>query len=153
MHNRSVWYPQAVYDAFPDCTRCGGKNDTQYNAAPNKEWCTQCNFWGEIARLVKEDEASRKLSGASSQYPRVEGRCYTIGIHDPDTYPGEPKGFGGRAFRIRFDDMSDNLVTTSNLWYRGEVPEDWKELLYDNAVFVEYDWHGNEIINGRELTS
>jgi hypothetical protein len=83
-------------------------------------------FWDQKV-AVRDDPAS----------VRIRGHHYHIG---PETggvwrkYPGR-RGFNGRKFTIRFFD--GRIVTTTNLWGQGRIPESHRERLPDNAEFVE----------------
>jgi len=78
---------------------------------------------------------------------RAHGKAYTIGPEDP-TVRHYMRGFGGAWFGIRFAD--GRQVESTNLWYRGEVPEEYQAELPDNAVFLnrqgkELDRNGNVV--------
>ena len=60
----------------------------------------------------------------------ADGHAYSIGsAHD------NPKGFGGTLWRIQFHD--GRIVRTDSLWHLGDVPDDWREQLPDNATLKE----------------
>lgn len=58
----------------------------------------------------------------------IAGGCaYSIGSeHD------NPKGFGGRPWKIWFLDGRTRITTS--LWHLGEIPDEWRETLKDNAI-------------------
>jgi len=61
----------------------------------------------------------------------INGVHYRIG-------KGMSGGFGGRRFDIRM--LADGrVVETRNLWFQGPIPPKWRELLPDNAEFVNPD--------------
>lgn len=80
--------------------------------------CFHRHFWNEIVR-TKE------------QHIFINGECYTDG-GDEITFLNL-MGFGGRKFYIQFH--SGEILETNNLWYRGTVPDEYKEKLKDNAIF------------------
>lgn len=43
-------------------------------------------------------------------------------------------GHGGAEYNIKMNDGTE--IFTNNLWYIGDVPENHKEILKDNAVFL-----------------
>lgn len=63
----------------------------------------------------------------------IDGHHYVIGPENADGM----RGFGGDKFIIHFKDGKE--VITTNLWYQGEIPEEYKQLFYDNADF-DYKW-------------
>lgn len=71
---------------------------------------------------------------------RVHGKVSHIGPEDP-TIPHYMRGHGGGWYGIRFFDGRE--VESTNLWEQGEIPEEYKDELPDNAVFVDRE--------GREL--
>lgn len=82
----------------------------------------QIDFWNR-ARAFARDEPQRSV--------RIRGNHYTIW---PENDTGA-RGFGGRPFTIRF--LSDgHTVRTTNLWYQGAIPAQYREALPDNAEFI-----------------
>lgn len=65
---------------------------------------------------------------------RVNGVQYWLGDDDP-TEPARWKGFGGAMWRIRRIPSGEEFVT-HDLWLSGDIPEDLKEQLPDNAEFI-----------------
>ena len=63
----------------------------------------------------------------------IKGEHYTIGN---EKEKGGFRGFGGRKFIINFFD--GRIVETTNLWYQGVIPEDFKDSLPDNAQFINW---------------
>lgn len=82
------------------------------------------NFWqGHYEQALKDPK----------HHPVINGVKYYI---DPDESDAAGfKGFGGRKFKIRFNDGTE--VTTRNLWHNGEVPDEWRDKLPDTAEFVK----------------
>jgi hypothetical protein len=92
------------------------------------ERAVHLRHWGEL--IAKRDDPDQL---------RVYGKAYTIG---PEAnLPYYMKGHAGAWFGIRFNDGRE--VETTNLWFRGDVPEEYKEDLPDNAVF--FDRKGREL--------
>ena len=60
---------------------------------------------------------------------RIDGEHYMIA---PENW--KSKGFGGAEHRIRFDD--GRVVTTTNLWHQGEIPNEYRDRLPNNAHWV-----------------
>jgi len=76
------------------------------------------------------------------------GQCYCDGgeVKNPDQHPF--LGCAGRRFWIRFFD--GRTITTNNLWCQGEIPEEFREELPDNAEFYtpEHIKFVNSLIGG-----
>lgn len=81
--------------------------------------CSNCDSWLGLWHLNNEEETVR-----------VQGEHYIIG--DPQQVN---KGLGGREITIEFSD--GRIVKTDNLWHQGRVPSDFKNVLGDNAKFLE----------------
>ncbi len=84
--------------------------------------CFDCSFWLEKIKMSPEDEAGRVI---------VNGQHYRIG----NDAAGPFRGFGGRKFTVLFQD--GRIVETTNLWCQGEIPERFRKMLPDNAVFLK----------------
>jgi hypothetical protein len=84
-----------------------------------RKLCFNCDFWMEYVRC-KDNPAAL----------RIGGKHYWI---DDERSSGS-RGFSGRRFVIRKGSV---LVTTTNLWHQGTIPELFRDLLPDNAEFVE----------------
>lgn len=108
------------------CKRCGGVDCSKSFDAPTGarmerlRFCFGCVAWFDRAKQRRDPRSVR-----------VSGVHYWI---EPDD-PGWPyQGYGGAEFRISFHD--GRTVTTHNLWRQGEVPDQWRDLLPDNAQFL-----------------
>ena len=94
-------------------------------------------------RLMISDEAFTKMfwdeKVAIKDAPyvmRVEHTHYIIG--DPD--PTNPwRGHGGRKFIFERLDTGERIEST-NVWYQGQIPTDYDDLLPDNARIIEEDF-------------
>ena len=80
--------------------------------------CYHINFWNEIV-------------AEKNKHIFIDGECYSIG----DENSRSPfRGCGGRYFKIKLD--NGQIIETTNLWCQGEVPEEYKDTLKNNAEFV-----------------
>lgn len=61
----------------------------------------------------------------------VDGTAYTIGDENSKS---SFRGFGGSKFKIKKSDGT--IIESTNLWYRGEVPERYKEEHPNDAEFI-----------------
>lgn len=112
-----------------NCHICGEQDEARFTEPTksrmiNEKLCFSCLFWVE-----KTDPKIRD----SMNTARIEGRHYII---RPETdAPAHCRGHSGRYFVIRFFD--GRMVPTTNLWSQGSIPEEFKDLLPDNAEFVK----------------
>jgi hypothetical protein len=60
---------------------------------------------------------------------------YRIGKHIANIKPSL-LGFGGRHSTIRMIDTGE-IIETNDLWHQGTVPEEYRELMPNNAEFVQ----------------
>jgi len=78
--------------------------------------CFHIDFWNSKVEIKNDPNSVRE-----------NGTQYYIGTPD-----GSFKGFGGRRFKITFND--GRVVKTDCLWHNGEIPDEFKDRLPDNAV-------------------
>lgn len=84
--------------------------------------CFRCLHWTDI--LTEKEKL---------QHVVVNHTRYWIEPDKPSSYQGF-LGFGGAKFEIAFHD--GRKVTSRNLWCQGHIPENFRERLPDNAVFL-----------------
>lgn len=89
--------------------------------------CFNCNFWSEKVEWAHFGDEHYELA------VRVNGQHFLI---SEDPKPGQNGffGYGGSAFYIHFH--GGRKVISRNVWHQGDIPEHFKHLLPDNAVFV-----------------
>lgn len=87
--------------------------------------CAPCFYWEFW------DEKVRNLGKRSVI---VDGSHFMLGDPREESWPNSMKGHGGAKYRIRFFDGRE--VTTTSLWYQGNIPEAFRDKLPDNAEFV-----------------
>lgn len=80
--------------------------------------CEDCSFW--LEKLYLPDYAKKQVI--------VEGVHYLLSN-------SSIKGFAGATFKIKF--FNGHIVETSNLWHQGTIPEHFRSVLKDNAVFIQ----------------
>ena len=80
--------------------------------------CFHINFWNKI--VAEKD-----------RHVFIDGESYSIGDENDDS---PFRGFAGRHFKIKFD--TGKIVETTNLWYQGTIPKEFRDILKDNAKFI-----------------
>lgn len=106
------------------CDLCGKEFDPKVSHYSHycSDECFKRDFW-----LGKVENVKRGSCVV------IDGRCYYLGREDSI---GD-RGYGGSLHYIKCDD--GRLIKTTNLWYNGEIPEDMRSLLPDNAQFISQD--------------
>jgi hypothetical protein len=97
---------------------------------------TQLPFWGEKLQWKLNGD----LTDDGDKVVRVNGNHYVLAA---DT--GNFKGHGGREFDVEFTDgpHKGERMKCRNVWAQGKIPEDYKDVLPDNAVF---HWNTKSIL-------
>ena len=118
----------------PACHICGKVIETNYTHA---DWlekqglCFECDFWvGEAPPAPLSG-----WQGALVDPGRVivAGECYNLGLEDASASAW--RGFGGKKFTIRWLDTG-KVIESTNLWYRGVIPQRFRADHPDTAEFV-----------------
>lgn len=81
-------------------------------------------FWQEKVQWITDPRRKDRIV-------RVKGVHYFAA---PESGPMAFRGHGGSLFKIRFFDGRE--MTSTNLWCQGDIPPEFRELLPDNAEFV-----------------
>ena len=115
------------------CRICGKPVDMHYGEPFNDKLgilgiCFHCNFW--IDKVENRNGHGVVI---------VDGRHYHLGKDDPKE-PSKYKGFSGEKYVVEFfapaNWLQPKVVTTTDLWSQGEIPEEWRPFLPDNARFL-----------------
>ncbi|EMS78004.1 hypothetical protein Dpo_11c01460 [Desulfotignum phosphitoxidans DSM 13687] len=102
----------------PSCGKCYTRRHTPESYIGSN--CFDCSFW-----LEKTDYPDYM----KNHQVIIDGQHYLF--HETDSFI---KGFGGRRFKIQFFDGRN--IETNNLWFQGEIPDQFRSMLPDNAVFL-----------------
>ena len=114
------------------CIICGKEFDTDdRNSYFSTEKGVVCSddcfneyFWrGKIDEYKKDH----------SKLVVIDHRCYFIDNERSTSYF---RGFGGRKFVIKIKNTNE-VITTTNLWFNGDIPDKYQSELIDNAEFVK----------------
>ncbi|MBF0230973.1 MAG: hypothetical protein HQK63_15500 [Desulfamplus sp.] len=81
--------------------------------------CEDCSFWIEKLYLPEQYQNKQVI---------VNGIHYLISN-------SSIKGYAGAKFKIKFFD--GRVIKTSNLWQQGRIPQHFRSILKDNAVFIK----------------
>ena len=92
----------------------------------------------EFTKKFWSDQLAYDKEQSNHTVAIINGHHYVIGPED-DTKKCA-RGFGGDKFVIRFFDGTE--VTTTNLWYQGQIPNEFAELFPNNA---DFDWQWKQI--------
>jgi len=95
------------------CNKCGAQYDIRWHKLADPEMCFRCNHWKEQA-----DHPEGAI--------RVDGGHYRL----PNSF-----GPGACGMTIRWKDTG-KVEHLTGLWYQGEIPEVWRDVLPDNAERV-----------------
>lgn len=109
------------------CRECGQSDKANFGEPTRsrmlaQQLCFTCLFWTDKIAELNDDFTAR-----------IGGRHYRIGPEE--TSPRDQRGFDGHRAVIRFADGRE--VTTTNLWFQGEIPVHFHTRLPDNAEFLE----------------
>jgi hypothetical protein len=110
----------------PSCGKSYTRRHTPDSYIGNN--CFDCSFW-----LGKTDYPDYM----KNHQVIINGEHY-MAYAETD---GIVRGFGGRMFRIQFFD--GRIIETNNLWGQGPIPEQFRSMLPDNAVFLPVETKNN----------
>lgn len=110
------------------CSICGKKFDKPNYSKPFNDVCGSDCFSEKLWRMREVDY----LNG--TPFIIIDGCMYTDGGYKKTNHT-QFLGFGGREFNIRMNDGTE--IFTNNLWCGGNIPENHRKILCDNAVFVQ----------------
>jgi DNA-directed RNA polymerase subunit RPC12/RpoP len=102
----------------PSCGKSYTRRHTPESYIGNN--CFDCSFW-----LEKTDYPDYM----KNHQVIINGQHFMIG--ETKSFI---KGFGGRRFMIQFFD--GRIIETNNLWSHGQIPDQFRSMLQDNAVFL-----------------
>lgn len=107
------------------CVCCGSLVSTNYvedmkAQLIRKNMCFACNVWDERSRNIKKNNIIANYT------------WYTLGDEDGT---GPFRGFGGNQFQFLKND--DVLITSTNVWYGGEIPPRWRDKIPNNAILIK----------------
>lgn len=107
------------------CKICGKTEESSHwvnsKEMLEKEHCFECDYW---LSLHEGDITNRK----DHKYVIANGVHYVI---EPEDSTDSFRGFGGAEVKIKFFDGTE--VVSTNLWYQGEIPERFRDIMPDNG--------------------
>jgi len=112
------------------CIKCGAEKANYFVVNENGytgNMCFDCHFWMEKIHYVNNDD---KMDNGE-QVIRCNGVHYSIKLEDANGF----RGFNGAKFRFKL--LKDNsIIESSNVWHQGDIPEEFKKELPDNAIRI-----------------
>lgn len=109
------------------CVICGKYFEKLHYGKPFEDVCSSDCFSEKLWKMREEEY----LNG--EPYIIINGNLYSDGGYRKNENPSF-LGFGGRRFDIKMSNGTEFF--TNNLWHGGEIPENHRKILSDNAVFV-----------------
>lgn len=109
------------------CSICGKEFDKPHYWEPFDDVCGSDCFGEKFWRMREQEYLNGK------PFIIINGSLYSDGGYKK-TSNTSSLGFGGREFNIRMNDGTE--IFTNNLCHGGDIPENHREILCDNAVFV-----------------
>jgi hypothetical protein len=108
------------------CEICGKEFEKRHWGDEYSKICSDECFGKKFWKIIIEDKDNRVI---------VNHRCYHFDKNKPmKNYDTDYNGYGGRIFNIRF--KNGETYITNDLWYQGDVPEQYLGDLPDNAEFL-----------------
>ena len=109
------------------CKECGSDIELHWTKDTNKrlseeQLCFTCNFWVEHI----EDDKLRDNTFV------IDGCHYFVANENNNS---SFRGCGGQKFHI--SSFDGRIITTTNLWVQGEIPERFRDRMPDNAKFIK----------------
>lgn len=94
--------------------------------------CFSKDFWNEKVKWKENNDET--LDGLP--VARIDGEHHVL---DFENATGSFRGCAGAEFFIKFlsGKYKDKIFRTTNLWCQGTIPEEYKDVLADNAEFIE----------------
>lgn len=109
------------------CEICGKEFDKPHYYEPYDKVCGSECFSEKLWKIREKEYLDGK------PFIIINGSLYTDGGYKENT-KSSYLGFSGRKFNIKMNDGTE--IFTNNLWHGGEIPENHREVLCNNAVFV-----------------
>ena len=102
----------------------------EFNSYDEESICFQCTFWLNVYQQDKH-----------RSFAIIDGVHYVL---RPSIIPKHVAGMCGRPYYIKF--LSDNHIQyCNNLWHQGKIPDLFKELFPNNAIFVSQEEYEEQI--------
>ena len=111
------------------CCICGKEFEKSGWCDPFDDVCCSECFGEKLWRMREQDYLGGK------PFIIIDGCLYTDGGYVENPSSISFLGHSGRVFNIKMNDGTE--IVTNNLWCGGDIPENHREVLCDNAVFVK----------------
>lgn len=126
------------------CSFCEGKKENPNNFREGliknimieENCCFSCAFWKSKIKQWKDDK----------NWVVIDGTSYHIQSSVPEGTFNKNMNFlghGGSKFFIKRND--NTVIYSNNVWCQGDIPEHFKNLIPNNAVFITKEEYNNLI--------
>lgn len=85
--------------------------------------CHSCYHWSEQSQMV----GRKRIIVNGTKYAVADEAIGSTSIF---------KGHGGRKFKIQIIETGE-IIITDNLWCQGDIPNHFRDIMPDNAVFLK----------------
>lgn len=125
------------------CSMCGRPEKAMYIEPKGQQLkknglCFYCDFW-------VEKRTRYNAEGRRGPMLVINGDGRSDGGSQPDNQNKAFMGFGGSRFHL-YNLVTGELWTTNNLWSYGEVPDNFRAGMPDNAVYLTKEQYELAII-------
>lgn len=125
------------------CSMCGRPEKAMYIEPKGTQLkknglCFHCDFWVEKRTLYN-------AQGRKGPLLVINGDGRSDGGAQPDGQVRAFMGFGGSVFHL-YNLVTGELWTTNNLWSYGEIPDNFRAGMPDNAVYLTKEQYELAII-------
>lgn len=118
------------------CEVCGSPMQTSVVGKKDicSDLCFKKDYWNELVRFRFNGDTTKD----NRPVARINGVHYII-EDEENSKNILHKGFNGSKFKIEFicGPRKGECILTTNLWEQGDIPDDFKDSLPDNARFLE----------------
>lgn len=85
------------------------------------------DIWDDVIKRIEVDPKAKVIAN---------GKCYYYDRRRPiSNAPASSRGFGGAVFKIKYYD--GEIAETNDLYFNGNIPENYRDKLPDNATIEQ----------------
>lgn len=127
------------------CSKCGHEDGSGINSLHTMDveqfmkcnirdimeetgWCYECAFFEELLRKHKDNP----------RWLIIDGSSWIAGNPAPETEVTKPINFlGCGGLFKKAKKFTGEIISSNNWWHQGEVSEAFKDVMPDNAVWID----------------